>query len=133
MKLIEELKRRNVIRVAGLYGVVGWLLAQAASLMESALGLPNWFDAVVISFLMILARSYGTSTFRPPLAIPDLRNRTFGRRWKLSTTTGSERRIQIPPPRGMKFRGEKHHRITVVAPTGHDRTCRIQVRDFITR
>jgi len=53
LKLIEELKRRNVIRVAGLYGVAGWLLAQAASLMESALGLPNWFDAVVICLLLI--------------------------------------------------------------------------------
>jgi len=53
LKLIEELKRRNVIRVAGLYGVVGWLLAQAASLLESALGLPGWFDAVVVSLLLI--------------------------------------------------------------------------------
>jgi hypothetical protein len=53
LRFIEELKRRNVIRVAGLYGVAGWLLAQAASLMESALGLPNWFDAVVICLLLI--------------------------------------------------------------------------------
>jgi TolB-like protein/Tfp pilus assembly protein PilF len=53
LRFIEELKRRNVIRVAGLYGVAGWLLAQAASLLESALGLPNWFDAVVISLLLI--------------------------------------------------------------------------------
>src|SRR5678815_3450731 len=52
-KLFAELSRRHVFRVAGVYAVAGWLLAQAASLMESALGLPNWFDAVVISFLMI--------------------------------------------------------------------------------
>jgi hypothetical protein len=31
IEILAELKRRNVIRVAGLYGVVGWLLAQAAS------------------------------------------------------------------------------------------------------
>lgn len=52
-RFFEELRRRNVFRVAGLYGVVGWLLAQASSLMENALGLPSWFDAVVISFLLI--------------------------------------------------------------------------------
>jgi TolB-like protein len=51
--ILAELKRRNVIRVAGLYGVVGWLLAQAASLLESALALPAWFDAVVVSLLLI--------------------------------------------------------------------------------
>jgi len=79
------------------------------------------------------ARDLNTRLIRPPLAIPDLRNRTFGRRWKLSTTRGSKRRIQIPPPRGMKFRGEYHHEITVVAPTGRDRTCTIQVREFIAR
>ena len=52
-EILAELKRRNVIRVAGLYGVVAWLLAQAASLMESALALPAWFDAVVVSLLLI--------------------------------------------------------------------------------
>ena len=39
--------------MAGLYGVVGWLLAQTASLMEGALALPAWFDAVVVSLLLI--------------------------------------------------------------------------------
>lgn len=52
-RFFEELRRRNVFRVAGLYGVVGWLLAQASSLMENALALPPWFDAVVISLLLI--------------------------------------------------------------------------------
>jgi TolB-like protein/Tfp pilus assembly protein PilF len=53
IEILAELKRRNVIRVAGLYGVVGWLLAQAASLLESTLALPAWFDAVVVSLLLI--------------------------------------------------------------------------------
>ncbi len=52
-KFFDELRRRNVFRAAGLYGVVGWLLAQAASLMENALALPAWFDAVVLSLLLI--------------------------------------------------------------------------------
>ena len=51
--LFRELRRRNVFRVAGVYAVVGWLLAQAASLLESALGLPSWFDAVIVSALLI--------------------------------------------------------------------------------
>ncbi len=42
--LFQELKRRNVFRVAGLYLVVSWLLLQVASLLEGALKLPDWFD-----------------------------------------------------------------------------------------
>jgi TolB-like protein/Flp pilus assembly protein TadD len=49
----KELRRRNVIRVAGLYGVVGWLLAQAAGVLENALTMPAWFDTVVVSLLLI--------------------------------------------------------------------------------
>lgn len=51
--LLAELKRRNVFRVAALYGVVGWLLAQAAGLLETALAMPGWFDTVVVSLLLI--------------------------------------------------------------------------------
>src|SRR5262252_7225826 len=60
-------------------------------------------------------------------------SKIFGRDWKRSTTRGNERGIHVPPPRGLIFWGEKHHEITVVAPRGHDRTCRIQLRDFIAR
>jgi len=52
-KFFAELRRRNVVRVAGLYGVVGWLLAQAAGVLENALAMPGWFDTVVVSFLLI--------------------------------------------------------------------------------
>lgn len=52
-KFFAELRRRNVIRVAGLYGVVGWLLAQAAGVLENALAMPSWFDTVVVSLLLI--------------------------------------------------------------------------------
>jgi len=51
--LFHELRRRNVFRVAGVYAVVGWLLAQAAALLENALGMPGWFDTVVVSFLLL--------------------------------------------------------------------------------
>ncbi|MCK5745165.1 MAG: hypothetical protein KAH44_03085, partial [Oricola sp.] len=53
MNLFAELRRRNVFRVAGVYAVVGWLLAQAAALLENALGMPGWFDTVVVSFLLL--------------------------------------------------------------------------------
>ncbi len=52
-KLIAELRRRNVFRVAGVYAVVGWLLAQAASLLETSLALPSWFDGVMVSALLL--------------------------------------------------------------------------------
>lgn len=53
MKLFEELQRRNVFRVAGVYAVVGWLLTQVSSALENALSLPGWFDAVIVSALLI--------------------------------------------------------------------------------
>jgi TolB-like protein/tetratricopeptide (TPR) repeat protein len=39
--------------VAGVYAVVGWLLAQAAALLESSLELPTWFDGVIVSALLL--------------------------------------------------------------------------------
>jgi TolB-like protein/Tfp pilus assembly protein PilF len=53
VRLIAELRRRNVIRVAGVYAVVGWLVAQAATLLETSLGLPSWFDGVIVAALLL--------------------------------------------------------------------------------
>jgi len=50
---LAELRRRNVFRVAAAYLVVGWLLIQISALLEASLGLPVWFDAVVIGFLTV--------------------------------------------------------------------------------
>lgn len=62
MSFINELKRRHVFRVAGVYAVVGWLLMQLATHFEDSLNLPAWFDtfitlAVLIGFpvAMVLA------------------------------------------------------------------------------
>ncbi|PHS21219.1 MAG: hypothetical protein COA84_16005 [Robiginitomaculum sp.] len=52
-KLFDELKRRNVIRLAIAYAVVGWLLIQIANTIEAASGLPEWFDGVVVGFVAI--------------------------------------------------------------------------------
>lgn len=48
MSLIQQLKRRNVIRVAIAYCVVGWLVLQMASIAAPALGLPDWTFQVLL-------------------------------------------------------------------------------------
>ncbi|MBC7655952.1 MAG: hypothetical protein H7147_02135 [Frankiaceae bacterium] len=42
MSLLAELKRRNVIRMVGLYLVGAWLLVQVASTLFPAFGVPGW-------------------------------------------------------------------------------------------
>lgn len=51
--LFDELRRRNVFRVAGVYAVVGWILAQISTTLEESLGLPIWFDAVIVAVLLL--------------------------------------------------------------------------------
>ncbi len=53
MSIFAELKRRNVFRVALAFLVVAWLLIQVAATLEDALNLPDWFDAMVVSVLLI--------------------------------------------------------------------------------
>ncbi len=53
MNFFEELKRRNVFRVAGAYAVGGWVLAQAAALLEGAYALPAWTDTAVVTILLV--------------------------------------------------------------------------------
>ena len=50
---INELKRRNVVRVSVAYIVASWLLIQAAGVLEPALLLPDWLDRVVTVFLLM--------------------------------------------------------------------------------
>lgn len=53
MGFFSELKRRNVVRVSGVYAVVGWLLLQVATVLEDVMGLPGWFDGFVFAVLLI--------------------------------------------------------------------------------
>lgn len=53
MKFINELKRRNVIRVAGAYLVVGWFLIQLADQLVVAFHLPSWSNSFVFVMLGI--------------------------------------------------------------------------------
>ena len=48
-----ELRRRNVVKVAVAYAIVGWLVLEIASVMGPALNLPDWSTSFV-AFLLIL-------------------------------------------------------------------------------
>ena len=59
MSLIQQLKRRHVIRVAIAYCVVDWLVLQTVSIAAPALGLPGWTFQVfliigVLGFPLVL-------------------------------------------------------------------------------
>ena len=49
----QELKRRKVVQAATVYAIVAWLLIQIASTVEEPLGLPGWFDTIVIVLLAL--------------------------------------------------------------------------------
>jgi TolB-like protein len=53
MSLFQELKRRNVLKVAAAYIVISWLLLQVSDTLAPALLLPAWIHSVV-AFLLIL-------------------------------------------------------------------------------
>lgn len=52
-KFFKELRRRNVVRVAGVYAVAGWVLVQIATTLEESMNLPGWFDGLVVASLII--------------------------------------------------------------------------------
>ncbi len=53
MRLLAELKRRNVIRMAGLYLVGAWLVVQVAGTMLPMFGAPEWVARTVVILLAI--------------------------------------------------------------------------------
>lgn len=53
MSLIVELKRRNVIRIAVLYLVAGWLALQIADVVFPALGVPEWSMRLILGVLIV--------------------------------------------------------------------------------
>jgi hypothetical protein len=52
-RALGELKRRNVIRVAGLYTVTAWGLFQVANTVFQALDLPKWSSALLLVLLVL--------------------------------------------------------------------------------
>ena len=53
VSLFNELKRRNVIKVAAAYTIVGWLVMQAGEVMSPALHLPEWVNSLLAFFLIL--------------------------------------------------------------------------------
>jgi adenylate cyclase len=53
MSLFSELKRRNVIRAAGLYLVGAWLLTQVAGTVLPMFGAPDWLPRSIVILLVI--------------------------------------------------------------------------------
>src|SRR5210317_1319138 len=53
MSFFNELKRRNVFKVAAAYIIVAWLLLQVSDTLVPALHLPEWFHSGVAFVLII--------------------------------------------------------------------------------
>jgi TolB-like protein/Tfp pilus assembly protein PilF len=53
MSFFEDLKRRNVIRVALLYVIASWLLLQIADVLFPNLGAPEWAFGLVFGLLLL--------------------------------------------------------------------------------
>lgn len=53
MSLLTELRRRNVIRMAGLYLVGAWLVTQVAATVLPLFGAPDWMARSVVLLLVI--------------------------------------------------------------------------------
>ncbi len=53
MSFLEELKRRNVVRVGIAYAVTGWLLAQGVDVFLENFGAPEWAIKTVLLIILI--------------------------------------------------------------------------------
>jgi len=53
MSFVDELKRRNVIRVAIAYAIIAWLIAQVTELAFDSFGTPDWAIKTVLFLLII--------------------------------------------------------------------------------
>ena len=53
MHLLAELKRRNVIRIAGLYLVAAWLVVQVAGTVLPMFGAPDWVARTIVVVLAL--------------------------------------------------------------------------------
>ena len=53
MSLFEELKRRNVFRMVGLYAVGAWLITQVAGTVLPMFGAPDWIGRSIVALLAI--------------------------------------------------------------------------------
>ena len=52
-EFFAELKRRNVFKVAGIYGIVSFGIIQAADVMLPRLGLPDWTVTFMVAVVVL--------------------------------------------------------------------------------
>ena len=52
-EFLQEVKRRNVFRVAIVYIIAGWLTMQVVDVMFPALNIPPWVTSLVAALLLI--------------------------------------------------------------------------------
>ena len=53
MSIFQELKRRNVFRVAAAYAVIGWLVAEVGALAFETFEAPAWVMKVFATFILL--------------------------------------------------------------------------------
>jgi len=53
MGLISELRRRNVLRMAVLYGIAAWLIMQVAEVVMDLAKLPDWIGPITLGVLAV--------------------------------------------------------------------------------
>jgi len=53
MGVVEELRRRKVLRSTTLYAVVGWCLLQWCNLSIQQMGWPTWTVTLVLTFIVL--------------------------------------------------------------------------------
>ena len=53
MKLMSELKRRNVLRMAAIYVVAAWLILQFAEVLAGLTNIPDWLGPTLLVTLAI--------------------------------------------------------------------------------
>jgi len=53
MRIVSELRRRNVLRMAALYAVAAWLIVQVAGILIDLAKLPDWIGTTTLWVLFI--------------------------------------------------------------------------------
>lgn len=53
MSFFNELRRRNVFKIAAAYTIAGWLIMQAGDVLGPALHLPDWVSSLLAFFLLL--------------------------------------------------------------------------------
>ena len=53
MRLISELKRRNVFRMAAIYAIAAWVIMQVVEVVMDLANLPDWIGPTTLGLLAV--------------------------------------------------------------------------------